>query len=264
MTINHKGATIFYTDQGKGTPVILLHGFLENHTMWDHFLSVLCEQYRIICIDLLGHGFSESVGYVHSMEEMAAAVAAVTNQLALKDITIIGHSMGGYVGIAFAKAYPEFISKICLLNSTPEADDEARKKLRSRANVMAKKQYEQLVRMSFINLFDKKASTNHTLEIKDALEQALNTPVQGYIAANSGMKDRPDSSEFWKTTAITTGMILGNSDLLIDAEIHEQSYKENTNFFSIIESGHMSHITNATETISNILYFLSASGSSSI
>lgn len=118
--------------------------------------------------------------------------------------------------------------------------------------------------MSFINLFDKKASTNHTLEIKDALEQALNTPVQGYIAANSGMKDRPDSSEFWKTTAITTGMILGNSDLLIDAEIHEQSYKENTNFFSIIESGHMSHITNATETISNILYFLSASGSSSI
>lgn len=261
MTINHKGASIFYTDQGKGSPVVLLHGFLENHQMWDHFLNVLCEQHRVICIDLLGHGFSESVGYVHSMEEMAAAVAAVTNQLELKDISIIGHSMGGYVGIAFAKAYPEFVSKLCLLNSTPEADDDARKKLRSRANVMAKKQYEQLVRMSFINLFDKKASTNHTAEINNALAQALNTPVQGYIAANSGMKDRPDSSEFWKTTSITTGMILGKSDLLIDAEIHEQSYKEDTNFFVIIDSGHMSHITNATETINNILDFLSASSS---
>ncbi|WP_035335563.1 alpha/beta hydrolase [Dokdonia sp. PRO95] len=258
MTINHKGASIFYTDQGTGTPVILLHGFLENHQMWDQFLSVLCNQYRVICIDLLGHGFSESVGYVHSMEEMAGAVAAVTNQLGLKDIAIIGHSMGGYVGLAFAKAYPEFVSKLCLLNSTPEADDDTRKKLRSRANVMAKKQYEQLVRMSFINLFDKKATSAHKVEINEALEQALNTPVQGYIAANSGMKDRQDSSEFWKTTSITTGMILGKSDMLIDAHLQEQRYKRSTNFFSIIESGHMSHITNTTATLDTMLHFLSS------
>ena len=256
MTINHKGASIFYTDQGNGAPVILLHGFLENHQMWDSFLSALCEQHRVICIDLLGHGTSECVGYVHSMEEMAAAVAAVTNQLALKDITIIGHSMGGYVGIAFAKAYPEKISKLCLLNATPEADDDTRKKLRSRANVMAKKQYEQLVRMSFINLFDKKASANHTAEINNALAQALNTPVQGYVAANSGMKNRADSSEFWKKTSIVTGMILGKSDMLINAELHEQRYKMSTNHFVLVESGHMSHITNSTETIDGILHFL--------
>ena len=261
MTINHKGASIFYTDRGNGAPVVLLHGFLENHQMWDHFLSVLCDQYRVICIDLLGHGTSESVGYVHSMEEMAAAVATVTDHLALKNISIVGHSMGGYVGIAFAKAYPEKISGLCLLNATPEADDDARKKLRARANLMAKKQYEQLVRMSFINLFDKKASTNYTAEIDNALAQALNTPVQGYIAANSGMKNRTDSSEFWKTTSIVTGMILGKSDMLINAELHEQRYKMNTNYFVLVESGHMSHITNATETINSIIQFLLNSSS---
>jgi len=256
MTINHKGASIFYTDQGKGTPVVLLHGFLENNRMWDHFLSVLCEQHRVICIDLLGHGFSESIGYVHSMEEMAAAVATVTTSLELRNISIIGHSMGGYVGIAFAKAYPENLSRICLLNATPDPDDDTRKRLRSRANVMAKKQYEQLVRMSFINLFDKKASTNYSAQINNALLEALDTPVQGYIAANSGMKDRPDSSSFWKTTPIVTGMILGESDLLIDAAKHELHYKSFTDFFTVLESGHMSYITNSQETINHLLAFL--------
>lgn len=256
MTINHKGASIFYTDQGAGAPVILLHGFLENHTMWDAFVPYLSLQYRVICIDLLGHGASDCTGYVHTMDEMAAAVKDVVDLLELKKITIIGHSMGGYVGLAFAKAYSENTIGLCLLNSTPEPDDEERKKLRSRANVMAKKQYEQLVRMSFVNLFDPTSRLNYEIEIENALKQALQTPIQGYIAANSGMQLRPASKEFWKSTEIKTGMILGKSDWIIDAQNHKELYMKSTDFFKIIEGGHMPHISQTKKTVSILLQYL--------
>ena len=256
MTINHKGASIFYTDQGTGAPVILLHGFLENHHMWDSLITPLSTKSRIICIDLLGHGLSESIGYVHSMEDMATAVKAVVDHLNLEKITLIGHSMGGYVALAFSKIYSAKTKGLCLLNSTPETDTEERKELRSRANLMAKKHYDQLIRMSFINLFDPKARAQHEIEITKALNQALTTPVRGYIAANSGMKIRLNSTYFWRTTQIKKGMILGSADLLINAQKHEKHYKDDTGFFKIIESGHMSHISNLKETLHNLKSFI--------
>ena len=114
MNINHKGASIFYTDQGAGSPVILLHGFLENHTMWNPFLTQFTTFHRVICIDLLGHGNTECKGYVHTMNDMADAVNAVLIHLDINTAQIIGHSMGGYVSLAFAKAYPNKISSLCL------------------------------------------------------------------------------------------------------------------------------------------------------
>lgn len=257
MTLIHKGATIFYTDQGEGSPLILLHGFLENHTMWDLFIPALTKRHRVICVDLLGHGQSQCTGYVHTMESMANAVHSVITTLKLDPITIIGHSLGGYVGIAFAKAYPQNLIALCLLNSTPEADNDDRKILRSRANEMAKTQYRQLVRMSFTNLFDPVVKKQHAEPIAEALVQALKTPVQGYIAANSGMQQREDHRKFWNQMGIKKGMILGESDWIINARDHQNNYSSSSSFFSIIKSGHMSHISNFEKTLLEIMRFLS-------
>lgn len=256
MIIQHKGASIFYTDQGTGDAIVLLHGFLENSTMWDNFTDELVKNHRVICIDLLGHGQTECLGYVHTMEDMARVVQTVIAILQLNDITLIGHSMGGYVGCAFAKAYPEKIKKLCLLNSTPNPDDNERITLRRRANKMAQTQYEQLVRMSFVNLFDPEAKKAHQAEINAALLEALKTPLQGYRAANEGMASRIDNSKFWKNTSITTGMILGNTDWIINADLHKETYEQQTNYFKIIESGHMTHISNPTGTLEALLAFI--------
>jgi pimeloyl-ACP methyl ester carboxylesterase len=256
MNIIHKGASIFYHVQGQGRPLVLLHGFLENSTMWDVFLPELTKTHQIICIDLLGHGQSESVGYIHSMEEMSHAIYAVIDILQLNDITIIGHSMGGYVGCAFAKAYPEIVHAICLLNSTPDADTPDRKLLRKRANKMAQTQYEQLVRMSFVNLFDPEAKISHAAAIDTALFEALQTPVQGYMAANEGMAKREDQNGFWENTACIKGMILGATDWIIHAEEHKKRFASCTDFFTIIEGGHMSHISNTMATLNAIQGFL--------
>ncbi len=256
MEITHKGSRIFYTDQGEGAPIVMLHGFLENRTMWDVLLPSLLQKYRVICIDLLGHGASECLGYIHTMQDFSEAVHAVINSLQLNSISMIGHSMGGYVGIAFAKAYPEKIKALCLLNSTPEADPDERKQLRLRANQMAKTQFEQLVRMSFINLFDPSSKEQYQDAISEALAHALQTPVQGYIAANDGMRLRDDASTFWKNASFKKGMILGENDWIIDAQKHKEAFAAHTDYFSIIKGGHMSHISNSDSMLKELLRFL--------
>ncbi len=257
MNINYKDASIFYTDQGSGFPVILLHGFLENHSMWSPFLKQLTLSYRVICIDLLGHGNTECIGYVHSMEDMAEAVNAVISHLDINTAQLIGHSMGGYVGLAFAKAHPQKTTALCLLNSTPEQDSKERKELRKRAIVMAKTQYNQLVRMSFVNLFDKITKEQHSLEIKKAIREALKTPIQGFIAAHSGMSNRDDFVAFFKTSTFKTGMVLGKNDWIINAEKHLVDYESHVDFFKLIDSGHMSHISKKNDTNNALLHFLS-------
>ena len=107
MNLQFKGIDLFYTDQGTGIPVILLHGFLENSTMWDDLTPELSKKYRVICIDLLGHGNTACLGYIHTMELMAEAVEAIIKYLQIKQSVLIGHSMGGYVALAYAEKNPK-------------------------------------------------------------------------------------------------------------------------------------------------------------
>lgn len=256
MHIKHKNATISYTDQGFGPVIFLLHGFLENKEMWKDMIPTLSTTHRLITIDLPGHGDSSCLGYVHTMELMAEAVLAVSNHLEITDLTIIGHSMGGYVGLAFAKKYPHKIKALCLLNSTPEKDTNERKEVRARANEMAKKNYNQLVRMSVANLFDPSTRETFKKAIEFCIDQALKTPVQGYIAGNTGMSLRPEYTSFWKESSLKKGMIIGTNDWIIDATRQERILKQESDWFRILEGGHMLHITNCNQTIDALKKFL--------
>ena len=117
-TILHKNTKISYSDIGKGTALVLLHGFLENSTMWDFYIEAFAKKHRVITIDLLGHGQTECLGYIHTMEDMADAVHAVLHELHIKKAFFTGHSMGGYVALAFAELYADIVKGIVLLNST--------------------------------------------------------------------------------------------------------------------------------------------------
>ena len=93
--IVYKNTKVYYSDQGKGPAVVLLHGFLENSSMWSNLIPHLLKRNRVVTIDLLGHGKTGCIGYVHSMELMAEVVNAVLKHLRLRRIQLIGHSMGG-------------------------------------------------------------------------------------------------------------------------------------------------------------------------
>lgn len=256
MILEYKGINIFYKDQGKGNAIVLLHGFLEETSMWNNLVPELSKKNRVICIDLLGHGKTECIGYIHTMEDMAQAVKAVLKHLKLRKYTFIGHSMGGYVALAFAKLYSESIKGLCLLNSTYEADGKELKQLRTRANKMVQTNFENMVRVSFANLFSAESKVEYKAEFETALKVALNTSIQGYIAANEGMKLRNDSSTFFAEAAFKKLIILGKKDTVINFKSTLQFAKRHSIETQVFSQGHMSHIENRERLITETLHFI--------
>ena len=166
MIVTYKGISISYSVSGQGKTITLLHGFLEDLTMWDTITPILSKRNRIITIDLLGHGKSENLGYIHTMEEQAEMVKALLKHLKLRKYTFIGHSMGGYISLAFAEIYPDSVKGICLMNSTAEADTKEKKTNRDRAIKAVKHNHKIFVKMSIPNLF----SEENRINFKDEIE----------------------------------------------------------------------------------------------
>ncbi|MFD2915203.1 alpha/beta fold hydrolase [Psychroserpens luteus] len=247
MILQFKNIPVYYEDDGQGDAIVLLHGFLENSTMWKDLKPVLSRSHRVICIDMLGHGQTDCIGYSHSMSDMADAVLAVLNHLKLKTYTLIGHSMGGYVALALAEKNPKAVLGLCLMNSTYHADDDERKALRKRANQMIQSNFESMVRMSVANLFSSESRTTHKKEIEKVIDQALKTSPQGYIAAQEGMILREDKFEFYKSLKTRKLIIIGMKDPVIEGE-RILLETEHTNIeCEKLSLGHMSYIENKSE-----------------
>lgn len=255
-TTYFKNTAICYTDQGKGTAVVLLHGFLENQSMWNAILPELIKKNRIITIDLLGHGATECLGYVHSMEDQADVVHHVLNELKIRKAVFIGHSMGGYVALAFAELYPDTVKGIVLVNSTSRADSDERKRNRDRAIIAVKQNYSAFIRMSIANLF----SENNRERLADSIEEvkleALKTPLQGIVAALEGMKIRKDREVMLHFAPYPIQLILGKKDGVLLYEENRDQILDTHVQLTTFEDGHMSHIENQAELLAVLSGFL--------
>ncbi len=239
--IEFKNNKVYFSSEGEGSAVLLLHGFLESSFMWKELSRELLETHRVICIDLLGHGKTGCIGYVHAMEEMAEAVNEVLKSLRIRRVTIIGHSMGGYVGLAFAEKYLDKVKGICLMNSTSQADSEERKELRLRACKMAQTNYEALVKMSITNLFAETSRTKFAKEIEAIKKEALKTPVQGYIAATKGMRERKNREKVLRK--IDKRLIIsGEKDPILLKELVTTEGIRTETPVVFLPLGHMSYI----------------------
>ena len=253
--VNHiqfKNTSIAYTDTGKGTAIVLLHGFLENQSMWDNYIATFSKKNRVITIDLLGHGETECLGYVHSMEDNADAVHAVLAELRIRKAILVGHSMGGYVALAFAELYPENVKGLVLLNSTARADSEERKVNRDRAIRAVKQSFVNFISLSIANLFSEGNRERLVDEIENVKNKALKTPLQGIVASLEGMKIRNDREVLLHLTAFPKLLVLGEKDPVLP---HEETklQVENTEVQLVtFPDGHMSHIENK-EALTEVL-----------
>ncbi|NMH27647.1 alpha/beta fold hydrolase [Flavobacterium silvaticum] len=240
----YKNASVGYSDVGKGKTVVFLHGFLENRTMWDAFAEELSKKNRVISIDLLGHGETEAIGYVHSMEDNADLVYNVLSHLKIKKATIAGHSMGGYVALAFAEYYPEMVSGIALINSTSRADSDERKKNRDRAIKAVKMDYTSFVRLSVGNLFNESNRERLNPEIEHMKQQALKTPLQGIVASLEGMKIRKDREVILHFAPYPIWLFLGKNDPVLPYDDNADQANEASVKLITFPDGHMSPIEN--------------------
>lgn len=223
-TTQFKKATITYADAGKGRAVVLLHGFLGSHKIWEQTILNLSKQYRVIAIDLLGHGQTDCVGYIHTMELQAKCVKAVLDSLHLKKYVVIGHSMGGYVGLAFADLFPDNLKGLCLYHSTAYADSEDKKRDRSRSIKVVKANHKIYAIDVIKNLFAIKNFKYLKREIQFANTIAKATSKQSIIASLEGMKDRPNRDLILGMAHYPIMMVIGQHDNVLPYEqLLEQS-----------------------------------------
>lgn len=256
MTSIFKGIKIHYTIEGKGKPLIFLHGFLENISMWNTIIPSFRKDFQCVSIDLLGHGKTECKGYIHTMEEMAEVCVFVLDELNISEAVFIGHSMGGYVTLGLLDLFEERVAGLVLLNSTSYPDSEERKINRGRAINLVKKNPKAYTGMAIANLFADNNRDKFENEIAQIKSEASKTSLQGIIAAQEGMKIRKDYSSLLKKLKKPKLIIAGKKDPVL---VYDQSCDESritrTKLIAL-NGGHMSHIENQIELITKLREFL--------
>lgn len=128
ITVN--GITLAYTRRGQGTPLVLVHGYPLDHTIWDEVAALLENDFDLILPDLRGFGESQAVETPYTLVDMAGDLAALLDHLGLEQVCMAGHSMGGYIALAFARAWPGRLRGLGLVASQVLADTPERRQAR--------------------------------------------------------------------------------------------------------------------------------------
>jgi len=187
---------------------------------------------------------------------MADAITSVLKYLKVEQAILIGHSMGGYVALAFAEKNPLSVLGLCLVNSTSKDDSSERKKNRDRAIILVKQNYKSFVRTSITNLFRPKNRILFSEKIKAVKEEALKTPLQGVIAALEGMKIRKNREPVLQNASYKKLMIISKKDPVLNYDDLVNECKKNKVDMIEFPDGHMSYIENESLFLQEILYFI--------
>jgi pimeloyl-ACP methyl ester carboxylesterase len=256
-TIKYKDANVVYSQSGGGQTLVLLHGFLEDKSMWADCADELRSDFCVIAPDLLGLGETGNVGYVHSMEEMADAVYAVLEEEEVGNCTVVGHSMGGYVALALAEKYPEKVSALVLFHSTAYADSEERKKDRERVISLVQRSKSVYIKTVIPSLFADEWRKNSKTEIQDLIETANGYSNQGIIANIRGMMDRKSRAHVMADGNFAKLIIHGALDPIISTSDMETLADLNSNISLCVIKGvaHMGHFEAKDEVLSILKNF---------
>ena len=226
--------------------VVLLHGYLESMFVWDDFVPLLYKRVRVVTLDLPGHGISEVRGECHSMEYLADVVRDALQALGIARCTLVGHSMGGYVALAFCERHPEMLDGLVLFSSTPNADTEEKRENRRReiALVRAGKK-EQLARVAPGAGFAADNRQRMADAIADLTEQVYLTEDDGIVALLNGMIARPDRNEMLRRSPAAVAEQL--------AAAHPQAQ-----VVWLADSGHMGFLEEPEAAAEALLRFVGA------
>ena len=210
-----KNKHIYYQIYGKGQAIVLLHGFMESMEIWNDIALKRSKKYRVITIDLPGHGKSENIDSIHSIHLMAEAVHAVLQEIQVSSCIMIGHSMGGYVTLEFADLYKSYLKGFGLFHSHPLEDSVEVKNNRNKVIEAVNQNHKIFVTGFFPALFAKENIDKFSKEIKEIEILALKMSKESINAAVAGMRDRSDKTQTLINAKAPFLAILGKEDFRI-------------------------------------------------
>jgi pimeloyl-ACP methyl ester carboxylesterase len=249
-----RNAPVHFSDKGKGRVIVLLHGFLESLEIFDEFSNALAKNFRVVSIDLPGHGKSDCIGYVHSMELMAESVKAVMDHLNLRKYILVGHSMGGYVALAFAELYPDNLKGLCLLHSTAWGDTPEKKKERTRTINLVKRDHSTFVKALVNKLYAPANRPRLAKEIRKHRSIAKKVSKRAIIASLEGMKERVNRELLLRFAPFPVLFIVGKKDSVIPWEtmIAQAESPQRSRMLLLDNTGHMGFLEAKKETLDEL------------
>jgi pimeloyl-ACP methyl ester carboxylesterase len=248
--IDFRGKKLYYQVSGKGPAIVLLHGFLESGEVWKNFARKLHENFQVILIDLPGHGISDPAGAIITMDDMAEAVCNVLNSTGAKSCVMAGHSMGGYVTLAFAEKFPRRLKGFILFHSHAAADSPETRNGRKRTIALVEKDRKGFIRNFIPGLFDPACVNKYGREIEQLRQLADRTPKEAIIAALEGMKNRPDRQHVLLHSKVPVLFIIGKNDTRIPMEdiIPQTLLPGHSEVLLLDQVGHMGFIEAPAKT----------------
>ncbi|RPI44516.1 MAG: alpha/beta hydrolase [Bacteroidetes bacterium] len=244
-SIDFKGARVRYADTGEGVCILLVHGYLESHEIWDGFIRDQLGGFRVIAPDLPGHGRSGIWGETHTMEDLAGSLHSIMEAEGIRTAWMVGHSMGGYVTLAFAEMFPGYLSGYCLFHSTCFADSEEKKMNRDReiSLVRCGKKH-QIISVNIPKGFAGSNLARLRQEVERAKKIALESEEDGIVAILNGMKARPDRSAVLQDRRLPQLLIGGMKDNYIPGDVFDRlvALAPHAAVVRLENSGHMGFV----------------------
>ena len=259
--IRSEGTRMGYSDQGEGEAVVLLHGFCGSSDYWERVAPLLSGSCRVIAPDLRGHGTTDAPKGAYTMEQMADDVLSLIDALELPKVTLLGHSLGGYVTLSFAQRYGARLKGFGLIHSTgyPDSEEAKEKRLKSVSTIQTQG-ITAFVDELVPGLFSENTHEHSPQLVVRAKEIGYKTPPQGAVGAAMAMRERPDRRDVISATELPVLLVAGAKDRLIPAERTFTSSKPNITQATIEGAGHMSLFETPEKLSEIILDFLKISG----
>jgi pimeloyl-ACP methyl ester carboxylesterase len=248
--------SISYSSIGKGDTILFLHGFLGNKKVWTPFVNHFKRNYQVITIDLPGHGKTSIIEEEMTMEFSAKLIKQILDTEDILNVHVVGHSMGGYIGLAFAKLYPKKINSLTLFNCTAYGDTEQKQADRLKAVRVFDMNPSIFIDEAIKNLFYKPNLTVFSKEVQKLTEMAKNTPTKGAQGSLRGMRNNHVS--WLSKQKFPLHFIAGEYDNTIPfSSIKEQVEITKANLTTLTRSGHMGFVENQDTCIKAIEDFIS-------
>lgn len=211
--LNIDGINIAYIRRGKGMPLVLIHGYPLDHSIWDEVAPRLMDDFELIIPDLRGFGGSELIEADQSIIDYASDLAGLMTHFRIRKAVLAGHSMGGYVALAFAREYPERVSGLAMISSQVVADSPDRKQARytTAAQVM------EAGVGTVVESMTPKLSANPRVQALVHEVMARQRPM-AVSSALHAMAERPDSADIFAAFRFPVVIVHGDADALIPVE----------------------------------------------
>jgi 3-oxoadipate enol-lactonase len=242
-----------YSRRGKGTPLMLVHGFPLDSSSWNEIVSLLENEFDIITPDLRGFGQSTTIESPYTIVDMADDLAGLLDHLGIEKVAMAGHSMGGYVALAFTKKYPQKLSGLGLVSSQAMADSPEGKERRYKTVADVNGKGVSVVAESMTP----KLSADIQVQkfVRDVIEKQSKSAVIGALKA---MAEREDMSAFLSNLTTPLVLIHGDSDQLIPLEraTEIKSAHPSARLIELKGAGHMPMMEFPGQTADGLMFFV--------